>query len=83
MYDRFQASDLDPPAKEIVPLKNTAKRRIWKWFSVRAAALTFLITLLVVYGVCVYIFQDFVFLDKPGHDAPSEKVLSLAPQRGS
>ena len=60
-------------------MKNTAKRRIWKWFSVRAAALTFLITLLVVYGVCVYIFQDFVFLDKPGHDAPSEKVLSLAP----
>ena len=60
-------------------MKNTAKRRIWKWFSVRAAALTFLITLLVVYGVCVYIFQDFVFLDKPGHDAPSKKVLSLAP----
>ena len=65
--------------KEIFPLKTTAKRRLRKWFSVRAAALTFLCTLLIVYGVCVYIFQDFVFLDKPGHDAPSEKVALLAP----
>lgn len=59
-------------------LKNTAKRRIRKWFSVRAAALTFLFTLLIIYGVFVYIFQDFVFLDKPGSTAPSEKVVPLA-----
>lgn len=59
-------------------MKHTAKRRIQKWFSVRAAALTFLCTLLIVYGVCVYIFQDFVFIDKSGGDRPSEKVVMLA-----
>ena len=62
-----------------IPLKNTAKRRVRKWFSVRAAALTFLCTLLIVYGICVYVFQDFVFLDKPGHDTPSETPVLLAP----
>ncbi len=60
-------------------MKNTAKRRIQKWFSVRVAALTFLCTLLIVYGVCVYVFQDFVFLDKPGHDTPSDTPVLLAP----
>ena len=60
-------------------MKNTAKRRIRKWFSVRAAALTFLCTLLIVYGACVYVFQDFVFLDKPGHDTPAETPVLLAP----
>lgn len=60
-------------------MKNTAKRRIRKWFSVRAAALTFLCTLLIVYGTCMYVFQDFVFIDKPGHDTPSETPVLLAP----
>ncbi len=43
-------------------MKNSTKRKWKKGFHVRAAALTFLLTLLLVYGTGMVLFSDFVFL---------------------
>lgn len=43
-------------------MKNSTKRKWKKGFHVRAAALTFLLTLLLVYSTCMVLFSDFVFL---------------------
>jgi len=50
------------PPGGIVALKKSTKRKWKKGLAVRAAALTCFFTILLIYGVGVYFFQDFIFL---------------------
>ncbi len=59
-------------------MKNSTKRKWKKGFHVRAAALTFLLTLLLVYGTGVYLFSDFIFL-ADNRDAATLSAEFLSP----
>ncbi|MBQ8400954.1 MAG: polysaccharide deacetylase family protein [Clostridia bacterium] len=60
-------------------MKNSTKRKWKKGIAVRAAALTFFVTILLVYGVGMYLFSDFVFLQNNRTPAtPSAAFLSPA-----
>ncbi len=59
-------------------MKNSTKRKWKKGIAVRAAALTFFATILLVYGVGVYLFSDFVFLQN-NHDPATPSAAFLTP----
>jgi len=59
-------------------LKNSTKRKWKKGIAVRAAALTFFATILVVYGAGMYLFSDFVFLQN-NHDPATPSAAFLSP----
>jgi len=62
-------------------LKNSTKRKWKKGIAVRAAALTFFATILLVYSVGMYLFSDFVFLqDNQNPATPSAEFLPSAEQ---
>ena len=62
-------------------MKNSTKRKWKKGIAVRAAALTFFVTILLVYSVGVYLFSDFVFLqDNRSPATPSALFLPPAGQ---
>lgn len=63
-------------------MKNSTKRKWKKGFSVRAAALTFFVTILLVYSVGVYLFSDFIFL-QPSRDAVTLSAVYLPPESAS
>lgn len=60
-------------------MKNSTKRKWKKGFSVRAAALTFFVTILLVYSVGVYLFSDFVFLQFR-REAATPSAVYLPPE---
>jgi len=60
-------------------LKNSTKRKWKKGFSVRAAALTFFVTILLVYSVGIYLFSDFVFL-KDNRNPATPSAVFLPPE---
>ena len=59
-------------------MKNSTKRKWKKGIAVRAAALTFFATILVVYGAGMYLFSDFVFLQN-NHDPATPSAAFLSP----
>jgi len=59
-------------------LKNSTKRKWKKGITVRAAALTFFVTILLVYSVGVYLFSDFVFL-QDNRDAATPSAMYMSP----
>lgn len=61
-------------------MKNSTKRKWKKGFSVRAAALTFFVTILLVYSVGMYLFSDFVFLGN-NRDAATPSAVYLTPDK--
>ena len=60
-------------------MKNSTKRKWKKGLSVRAAALTFFVTILLVYSVGVYLFSDFIFLSA-NRDAVTLSADYLLPE---
>ncbi|MBR5445772.1 MAG: polysaccharide deacetylase family protein [Clostridia bacterium] len=60
-------------------MKNSTKRKWIKGISVRAAALTFFATILLVYGVGMYLFSDFVFL-QDNREAVTPSAVFLEPE---
>ena len=59
-------------------MKNSTKRKWKKGIAVRAAALTFFATILLVYGVGMYLFSDFVFLQN-NRDPATPSAVFLVP----
>lgn len=63
-------------------MKNSTKRKWKKGIAVRAAALTFFATILLIYGVGMYLFSDFVFLQN-NRDPATPSAVFLKPADGS
>ncbi len=59
-------------------MKNSTKRKWKKGIAVRAAALTFFVTILLVYGTGMVLFSDFVFLSN-NKNAVTPSAAFLAP----